>query len=493
MKKNKLFLLGMLAALLTFNLVLAGCDNPAGSDDDDDDNTSGNKQTWTVTFDVNDGTPAAQPLEIPKGGKINRTPTTPTKDGFVFDAWCTDQGGTTKWDFSSAVTGDMTLYAGWTEVPAGSFAVTFEANGGSSVSGQVKKSGDKITAVTTTRDGYDFVAWYKEAAFTTQWNFTTDTVTGNITLYAKWTAKSYTITYVLNDGTNAANAPASYTAEDAVTLPTPTRTGYTFGGWYANAGLSGSAVTEIPKGSAENKTFYAKWTADSKGGDDAFKGTWVSDDNFVRLEASDGSFKQYLVSNSKEVVRGTYTVSGNTVTVNMTQINTVMFGGADTWVSWADLSSEYREYIGGSETWQITIVGNSFTSGDTTLTKQDGTTGGGNTDPKTLVITDIPANLAALGQEGIQIAIVEAGKTLQGQSDATAGADGSTTQTSGSGPYTATASLYAAPNYSSRWTGSGKYDVYLLLGKDYSTRYQLKNVTFSSATTTVSATSFSSW
>jgi hypothetical protein len=47
------------------------------------------------------------------------------------------------------------------------------------------------------------------------------------------------------------------------------------------------------------------------------------------LDASNGSFKQYLVSNNKEVLRGTYTVSGNTVTVKMTQINTAAFDDED--------------------------------------------------------------------------------------------------------------------------------------------------------------------
>jgi hypothetical protein len=106
--------------------------------------------------------------------------------------------------------------------------------------------------------------------------------------------------------------------------------------------------------------------------DDAFEGTWVSDDNFIRFEASNGSFTQYLVSGNKEVVRGTYTVSGNTVTANMTEINTVMFGGADAWFTWAALPDQYKEYV-GDETQQITITDNTFTAGDKTFTKQNGT------------------------------------------------------------------------------------------------------------------------
>jgi hypothetical protein len=121
---------------------------------------------------------------------------------------------------------------------------------------------------------------------------------------------------------------------------------------------------------------------------DAFEGTWVSNDNFIRLEASNGSFNQYLVSNGKEVVRGNYTVSGNTVSVTMTQINTALFEGADQWVTWANLSDTYKEDVGGSATQQIFISGNAFTINGKTLTKQSGTGGGGLSAPTGLRVTD---------------------------------------------------------------------------------------------------------
>ncbi len=69
----------------------------------------------------------------------------------------------------------------------------------------------------------------------------------------------YAIEWHLNGGTqNPANTD-TYTAEDGLVLATPTRSGYTFNGWYTNADLSGSKVTSIPKGSTQKKTFYAGW------------------------------------------------------------------------------------------------------------------------------------------------------------------------------------------------------------------------------------------
>ncbi len=71
----------------------------------------------------------------------------------------------------------------------------------------------------------------------------------------------YTITYNLGGGTNASSNPATYTIQSpAITLSAPTRTGYTFGGWYANSGLTGNQVTTIGGGSTGNVQLWAKWT-----------------------------------------------------------------------------------------------------------------------------------------------------------------------------------------------------------------------------------------
>jgi uncharacterized repeat protein (TIGR02543 family) len=76
---------------------------------------------------------------------------------------------------------------------------------------------------------------------------------------------TYVINYHLNDGQlggDAAN-PDYYRSTDAgITLPIPTRTGYTFGGWHETSDCSDdSPVTDIPQGSMEDRDFYAQWTA----------------------------------------------------------------------------------------------------------------------------------------------------------------------------------------------------------------------------------------
>lgn len=97
----------------------------------------------------------------------------------------------------------------------------------------------------------------------TGWSPALTEVTGNATYTAQFSdsLNTYNITYNLNNGTNASGNPSRYTYGTAVTLAAPTRTGYTFGGWFTNSDCTGDKVTEIPVGATEAKTFYAKWTA----------------------------------------------------------------------------------------------------------------------------------------------------------------------------------------------------------------------------------------
>jgi len=85
---------------------------------------------------------------------------------------------------------------------------------------------------------------------------------GIIKSTAKTVNSAYTITYNLDSGTNPGGAPASYTYGTGATLPTPTKGGFTFDGWYADSGFSGTAVTSIGAADSGNKTYFAKWTED---------------------------------------------------------------------------------------------------------------------------------------------------------------------------------------------------------------------------------------
>ena len=87
------------------------------------------------------------------------------------------------------------------------FTVTFNSNEGSDVQPQTVEDGQKATQPPPpTREGYTFDAWYKEADFVNVWNFDTDVVTADVTLYAKWdvdnTPQALTITVTVEGGSD---------------------------------------------------------------------------------------------------------------------------------------------------------------------------------------------------------------------------------------------------------------------------------------------------
>ncbi|HCT29958.1 MAG TPA: hypothetical protein DIW31_04330, partial [Bacteroidales bacterium] len=90
------------------------------------------------------------------------------------------------------------------------YTVTFNAQGGTAVSSTTASSGSTIAAPTPpTRSCYTFAGWYKEASCTNAWNFSTDIVTANTTLYAKWTLNAFTVTFNAQGGSAVSSVAAS--------------------------------------------------------------------------------------------------------------------------------------------------------------------------------------------------------------------------------------------------------------------------------------------
>lgn len=154
------------------------------------------------------------------------------------------------------------------------YTVTLETNGGTIDNGKDVNSyiyGDGATLPTAedvTRTGYTFMGWYEDSSFSgSAVTEISGTETGNKTFYAKWEAATYTVTLNANGGTIASGENVtSYTYGEGAALPTTddmTRAGYTFTGWYQDSDFSGSAVTEISDSETGNKTFYAKWEANT--------------------------------------------------------------------------------------------------------------------------------------------------------------------------------------------------------------------------------------
>lgn len=102
------------------------------------------------------------------------------------------------------------------------------------------------------RTGYTFGGWNK--ADGTAWDYASDTVTDNITLYAKWTANTYTVTFDSTGGSAVDAQPVAY-GEKAKKPAAPQKTGYAFGGWYL-----GEEAYDFAAVVTEDMTLTAKWT-----------------------------------------------------------------------------------------------------------------------------------------------------------------------------------------------------------------------------------------
>ena len=150
------------------------------------------------------------------------------------------------------------------------YTLTYNANGGS-VSPASKSLMNGVpygTLPTPTRSGYTFDGWYTKASGGTKVSSSTK-INGNTTIYAHWTKNGgsgtnptnptyYTLTYNPNGGTVNPTSKTIAKGTAYGTLPTPTRAGYTFNGWYtkASGGTKVSASTKI----SGNTTIYAHWT-----------------------------------------------------------------------------------------------------------------------------------------------------------------------------------------------------------------------------------------
>jgi len=175
------------------------------------------------------------------------------------------------------------------------YTVSFSSDGGTAVSSTTGvRYGATISApVAPTKTGYTFAGWYKESGLTNVWTFASDTVTTATTLYAKWTANTYTVTFNAQTGSAASPASKSVTyASTYGTLATTTRTGYTFSGWYTGTGGGGTQITASSTVAiTANQTLYAYWVAlptytVTYSGNGSGAGTVPTDANRYLAEAS---------------------------------------------------------------------------------------------------------------------------------------------------------------------------------------------------------------
>ncbi len=200
---------------------------------------------FAVTFETNGGT-TVEPQQVEEGQKAVK-PDDPTRDGFAFAGWFTDEELTQAYDFDAPVTADLTLYAKWDET-AVTYEVKFFDEDGTTPIGEAQtvKENEKPVApespvkAATAQYTYTFTGW--KVKDTVEPVYTADSlpaITADTEFIAVYTAtmNKYTIKFVNEDGTvleTDENVP--YGTTPTYDGATPEKAGnaqytYTFKGW----------------------------------------------------------------------------------------------------------------------------------------------------------------------------------------------------------------------------------------------------------------------
>jgi uncharacterized repeat protein (TIGR02543 family) len=256
-----------------------------------------------------------------------------TRTGYTFGGWFTTAAftaGTEATTIPTSSTGNKVFYAKWTAI---AYDIVYNENGGTTqTDASYTIESATITLPTITKTGYTFGGWFTTEAFTAGTDATTipTSSTGDKAFYAKWTAIAYDIVYNKNGGDSIPDA--SYTIDSAdITLPTITRTGYTFGGWYTTeAFTTGTEATTIPTSSTGDKEFWAKWTPVTY--------TIVYNENNGRA-ITDGSYTIETEVVLPRTLRSGYTFGGWFTTEDLTgsAVSSIVAGSTgnkEFWVKW---------------------------------------------------------------------------------------------------------------------------------------------------------------
>ena len=215
---------------------------------------------YTISYDINGGK-LAEENENPTSFTIESdtiTLKTPAKNGYTFAGWYRD--GTKVTEIPKGTTENIDLTAEWSIV---TYSITYDLNKGTNSEENPSSytiETDTITLKAATREGHDFVGWYDDDKDGTKIEAIQKGEFGEKKLYARWEAKTYTISYDLDGGVLEEENPDSYTivkkSDEVIALNEPTKNGYTFLGWYFN----GEKYTEISFGTIGNLSFKAMWS-----------------------------------------------------------------------------------------------------------------------------------------------------------------------------------------------------------------------------------------
>ncbi len=234
---------------------------------------------YTVNLDKQGGTGGTSSVTVNYDSAMPSA-TAPSRTGYTFKGYYSEQnGGGTQYyaeDMNSAHNWDIdtnpsTLYAKW---EANKCTIDLDKQGGSGGTAYVTGTYDSAmpSATAPSRTGYTFAGYYtspngggtqyydENMVSVSYWNITTNTST----LYANWTANTYTLNFDVQNGDALSPSTQSVTYDAAYgTLPTPTRYGFAFKGWYTTPNGGSETDTEVLTSDIYSidgdQTLYAHW------------------------------------------------------------------------------------------------------------------------------------------------------------------------------------------------------------------------------------------
>lgn len=211
----------------------------------------------------------------------------PTRACYTFDGWYTSTSGGTKVEQGDIANSSKTLFAHWTP---SSCTLTYNSNGGSNCNpSSISKNGGQKwgTLCTPSRSGYTFEGWFDNPSSGN--SVTNNTiVTNNITVYAHWKQNKVKLTYSNNGGSGCSYKEVNQNSKWG-SLCTPSRSGYTFDGWYTSE--SGGSKVSADTTASGNLTVFAHWTgtcSESNTSGCELKHTCRSGNTYIYTKSSGG-------------------------------------------------------------------------------------------------------------------------------------------------------------------------------------------------------------
>lgn len=220
-------------------------------------NTNGgnslSEPTKNITFDQNFVLPIATRIEA------------------TFLGWFDDSGkqyansqgvSIINWD----VADNVTLYAHY---KVNEYQVSLSENndiGGEIQGAGLKEYGSQVTISARPKAGYSFVGWYNgNQLVSTSGTYSFEMSNYSVSYMAKWKANTYTVTMNVNGGAELSKNSQSVIFDNSFSLPTTSKEGYTFAGWYLGVNGSGQQITDTAGNAvdvwniADDTIVYAKW------------------------------------------------------------------------------------------------------------------------------------------------------------------------------------------------------------------------------------------